>query len=574
MRVLGIGTPVHDTGAALVVDGEPVSAVNESRFSRVKRERRFPSAAVNYLLSEYGTDVDAIAVSRADLPPLRASFSEAVSRSGGVSGMIDSALRTAYGSRNRTEQKLNEMAATLRSETALDEVDGDLTELMTYVDHHRAHAASAYYTSGFDTATILTVDSSGDGYSSTVYRGASNEIERVATNGRIDSLGVLWSIVPTIFGFKSSRHAGKFMGMASYATEVPRELTEVFQELIEVDGLSIRNNFVRNNPDPDYEQRVEALKQRLGHFDVHSVARALQDRTEEVVSEFAAAAVDRTGIENVAVAGGVMANVKVNQRIYELDSVEKIFVHQNMGDGGLSLGAALDCYADERSLSPTLLEDVYLGPSFDRSAVDTAIELVDLGSEYEVTRFDDRDELAERVGSRLADGSVVSVFAGRMEYGPRALGNRSILYQPTDDTAINWLNQRLDRTEFMPFAPVTLRERADECYVGYDQESCPAADFMTITFECTSTMEERSPGVVHVDGTARPQLIDGSANPFYHRILAEYEARTGIPTLINTSFNMHGEPIVRNPTEALQSYKRTGNEALVLEDVLVERVES
>lgn len=269
-----------------------------------------------------------------------------------------------------------------------------------------------------------------------------------------------------------------------------------------------------------------------------------------------------------------MANVKLNQRIYELNSVEKIFVHKNIGDGGLSLGAALDCYADERSLSPTLLEDVYLGPSFDRSAVDTAIELVDLGPEYEVTRFNDRDELAERVGSRLADGSVVSVFTDQMEYGPRALGNRSILYQLTDETAISWLNQRLDRTEFMPFAPVTLRERADECYAGYDRESCPAADFMTITFECSPTMQERSPGVVHVDGTARPQIIDQSVNPFYHRVLVEYEARTGIPTLINTSFNIHEEPIVRNPTEALQSYKLTGSEALVLEDVLVERVDS
>jgi carbamoyltransferase len=362
------------------------------------------------------------------------------------------------------------------------------------------------------------------------------------------------------------------MGMAAYVKEVPDDLREEFRELIKVDGTDIVNHHQRRHVDSDYETIVHDLKDRLGDYGAPKVARALQDRTEEVLTEFARAAVDRVGRSRIALAGGVVANVKLNQRIYELPEVEKIFVHQNMGDGGLGLGAALNVWAESvDEYTPTRLDNVYIGPDYHGGAVDRAIARADLPDNYEVIGFDEEDELASTAAEWLADSSVVSLYQGRVEWGPRALGNRTILYQPTDPSAIEWLNDSLDRTEFMPFAPVTLHEHAEECYVGYDRKTCPAADHMTITFECTDTMRERSPGVVHVDGTARPQVIREETNPRYHAILKQYEERTGIPTLINTSFNMHGEPIVCTPGEALRSFLRTGNDALIMNRTAVVR---
>jgi carbamoyltransferase len=376
--------------------------------------------------------------------------------------------------------------------------------------------------------------------------------------------------MPTVFGFKGAKHAGKFMGMAPYCEEVPAELNAIMSDIIKIDGFDMKNTFSREHRAKNHEQRVIELKKIVGKYEPPEVARALQERTEEVVTEMVNTAISMTGHRNVALAGGVFANVKVNQRVYTSDAVEGIFIHQNMGDGGLGLGAALDTYAKHKqSFRPNLLDHVYLGPSYNSGEIENAIKRIDIPSSYKVESCDDQNKMAAKAADLLADGKVVNLFNGGMEYGPRALGNRSILYQPTDPSSIKWLNEHLERTEFMPFAPVTLAEYADECYLEYDRKTCPAADFMTITFNCTEEMQERSPGAVHIDGTARPQIIREEVNPYYHKILDKYRERTGIPTLINTSFNMHGEPIVCKPSEAIRSFLKFGTKALVLENTLI-----
>jgi carbamoyltransferase len=568
MTILGIGVPVHDTGAAVVQNGEIVGAVNESRLSRVKREPRFPSSSVNYLLDQIDDPIDRVAVSGVTpfsspylLRDLKQEFK--LLFRGNTPGI--GTLKSLYDGVFEPKQTLNSVVSNLAEDTSIGKGTESLLDRTQYVEHHRAHAASAYYTSGFDSATVLTIDAAGDGFSSTVYEATDGTLTQVCANDDIDSVGKLWAQIPTVFGFKGARHAGKFMGMAAYVKDIPDELREEFRELIEVDGTNIVNQHQRQHVDSDYETIVHNLKDRLGDYGAPKVSRALQDRTEEVLTEFARAAVNQVGQSSIALAGGVVANVKLNQRIYQLPEVKQIFVHQNMGDGGLGLGAALDLW--QRSTdkySPTRLDSVYLGPNYQKKAVGQAIARADIPDNYKIIRFDEEDELVSTVAEWLANSSVVSLYQGRVEYGPRALGNRTILYQPTDPSAIEWLNNSLNRTEFMPFAPVTLYEHAEECYVGYDQKNCPAADHMTITFECTDTMRERSPGVVHVDGTARPQVLREDTNPRYHAILKQYKKQTGVPTLINTSYNMHGEPIVCTPGEALRSFLRTGNDVLVM----------
>ncbi len=279
----------------------------------------------------------------------------------------------------------------------------------------------------------------------------------------------------------------------------------------------------------------------------------MQQHLEDVCTRFVRHWVRATGLGDVALAGGVVANVKLNQRIHEIPEVRSLYVYPAMGDDGLAAGAAYWLWAERigaaalEQRAPYRPLDMYLGPSYGEEEIEAMLR--EHGIAYERCAA-----LEKQVAALLAQGRVVALFQGRMEYGPRALGNRTILYQPTDPSVNDWLNQRLERTEFMPFAPVTLQEYAGECYenlAGAER----AARFMTVTFDCTDWMKKNCPAVVHVDGTARPQLVDHRLEPIYHGIVDEYRKLTGLPCLINTSFNMHEEPIVCTPYDALRAFQ-------------------
>jgi carbamoyltransferase len=270
-----------------------------------------------------------------------------------------------------------------------------------------------------------------------------------------------------------------------------------------------------------------------------------------------------TGMTNLCLAGGVFSNVRLNQGLVEIPEVSQISVHPAMDDSGLSVGAALQSHAQQSGgrLAPVRLPNAYLGPEFSNAEIAAALAEAGLMSSRE-------GRIQEAISERLAAGAVVARFHGRMEYGPRALGNRSLLYQPTDPSVNDWLNERLQRTEFMPFAPATLAEQADDCYEQLEGAR-DAARFMTITLDCTVKMRDACPGVVHVDGTARPQLVDADTSPDFHAILSAYHARTGLPALINTSFNLHEEPIVCTPGDAIRAFLQGRIDYLAIGDHLI-----
>jgi carbamoyltransferase len=294
---------------------------------------------------------------------------------------------------------------------------------------------------------------------------------------------------------------------------------------------------------------LDKWEKLLEGYSREGIAATAQRRLEEVMTKLVRNAVKATGQHKVAVAGGVFANVKLNQRINELEEVDDIYVFPEMSDGGLALGSALMALSRTKRIEPFRLRDVYFGPEFTNRQIEE--ELRKSGLNYEGFS---QDALEERVAKLLTQGKVIARFDGRMEYGPRALGNRSILYHAEDPTVNDWLNKMLKRTEFMPFAPVTLKEHAQKCYKGIKEDQY-TAKFMTITFDCTDWMKKVSPAVVHVDGTARPQIITEEENPSYYRILKCYYEKTGIPTIVNTSFNMHEEPIVCSPKDAIRAFK-------------------
>jgi carbamoyltransferase len=287
-------------------------------------------------------------------------------------------------------------------------------------------------------------------------------------------------------------------------------------------------------------------------FDRADLAASVQLLLEEIGINFIRYWLQHTGIGNIAVAGGVFSNVKFNQRVHELDGVDQFFVHPAMDDSGLSVGGALAALAEVPGTDPARLShhlhNVYFGPQYTDEEIKKSVDAFGFTASYE-------SDITQVIGKLLAEGHVVARFTGRMEYGPRALGHRSILYQTTDPSVNDWLNEHLRRTEFMPFAPATLIEYADQCFEGLDGAR-DSARFMTITFNCTDRMRGESPGVVHVDGTARPQIVDPDTAPDFYKILTVYHQITGIPSLINTSFNMHGEPIVCSPEDALRSFSQ------------------
>ena len=281
------------------------------------------------------------------------------------------------------------------------------------------------------------------------------------------------------------------------------------------------------------------------NFTKQDIAAAHQTAMEQSVARMVKHWIEKTGMKNVVLSGGVVANVKLNQRIFEVEGVENVFIHPGMGDGGLGTGAAM-LLEEKNGMAPYTLENVFLGPEYSEDEMRRELEKADLPFE----RF---DGVEEKIADLAADDVVVARFNGRMEYGPRALGNRTVLYRAADPSVNSWLNQRLGRTEFMPFAPATMFEHRHENYQRIDGGEY-TAQFMTITFDCTDKMITENPAAVHVDGTARPQLVTPTSNPSFHKILTAFRERTGVATLINTSFNMHEEPIVCSPYDAVRAF--------------------
>ncbi len=558
MKILGISDGMTG-GTALLEDGKIRYAVHEERLIREKMATGFPRQSIEKALADTGTrpeEIDAIAIATVNeffreeaiaydgwLMREQAPLKEVMLNVSSVVNQVIGAkprLRQSYyrvkgllgGTRRRTIQNI------LRRDWAF-------RCPITFIDHHFAHACSAYCTSGLRDATVITMDGAGDNASSRVYLVKDGRFRKLWNVDSFDSLGNYYAYVTHLCGFKAQKHEGKITGLAAYGKPAYADILRRF--ITYEDGRTVNKGQVF------YWAAVKALENALpAHFNKEDLASSVQTVLEDLGGAYVRDWVSKSGCGHVALAGGVFANVKFNQRIHELDNVQSLFIHPGMGDEGLAVGAAyaymVRTGGDLEGATPTTaITDVYLGPGYHEREIESAVHRSGLNAEH-------LPDIERRVAELLAQGHVVARFDGRMEYGPRALGNRSILYQATDPSVNDWLNQRLQRTEFMPFAPATLREYADQCYEGLEGARCPAK-FMTITFNCTEWMKKHCPAVVHVDGTARPQLIDRDSNPSYYRIVDEYRQLTGLPSVINTSFNMHEEPIVCSPSDAIRAFE-------------------
>ena len=429
-----------------------------------------------------------------------------------------------------------------------------------FVDHHLSHIASAYLTSGFGDALVVSLDGGGDGLSSRVYAVRDGRFESIHETSAYDSLGNYYAYITHIAGFKAQKHEGKITGLAAHGQPVYVDLLRGFID--EEDGRLINRGRVY------YLEAIRELERRLpAGWTREDLASSIQTIAEDLVRRYVGYWARRTGLRDVALAGGVFANVRINQEVHRLPEVDRVHVHPAMSDGGLPGGAALAAcipgILPRTMASPgTPIEHVYLGSDLTDAEIAAALEQASLTPETV------EGPLEERIAELLAEGYVVARATGAMEYGPRALGHRSILYQPTDRGVNDWLNRNLRRTEFMPFAPSVRAEAADHCFedvAGAEH----TAEFMTITFHCTPWMRERMKGVVHLDGTARPHLVRKDREPSLYRVIDAFERRTGLPAVINTSFNMHEEPIVRSASDCVRAFLDGNLDYLAIGDRLV-----
>jgi carbamoyltransferase len=608
MRVLGISPLDKDATASAVEDGRILFAAAEERYSRQKQHAGFPAQSLDAALQHAGwsaRDVDAVAYPFLDAAgearliaksitedaafqreflgrapeALEAALREADARvsprSAPIHGLRDPNQRIEKGVAKRLFYRLagvtpssahavaRRMARRWAEEAVADhrrwneELTRELSargllEKLKRGEHHAAHASAAFLGSGFERALVVTLDGYGTGLAGSIGLGEDGAVKRLAGLPYPHSLGTFYEMVTSSLGFRPDRHAGKIVGLAAYGD--PRVLAPVLLSRVErtPGGFRMLDNL-----------NVFFSRHLAGRYPMVDVAAAWQHVLEVLAAEVVAHWVKATGCDSLVLSGGVAANVKMNQRLHAVPGVRRTFVDPDMGDGGTATGLALQL---SWSGGAQPLRDVYLGPQYGEDELRVALEHAGLA-------YDRPGNLASEVARRIHAGEVVARFDGRMEYGPRALGNRSVLYHAREPGVNQWLNKRLGRTEFMPFAPVTRAAAGPRCYEGLSGAE-HAAEFMTITFDCTPWMREQCPAAVHVDGTARPQLVRREINPGYDDILAEYEKLSGIPCLINTSFNMHEEPIVCSPDDAIRAFRLGRLDALVLGPWLVENPES
>jgi carbamoyltransferase len=563
-RILGIGDGM--TGGVALIEGDRVvGTVSEERITRRKMAIGFPNAALTEVLRSQHLspkDIDLVMVAtregyfRADSHAYEGWFPEARGTEGTVPRRKTWIINVASSKLARPvfqNRPLRWLAYRMRG-ALLSARRAKVRQLLRdkwgftcpirFVHHHFAHATGAYYTCGLRDALVVTIDGAGDGDSAHVYAVRGGDFKLLQRIDSYDSIGNFYGYVTHICGFVAHKHEGKITGLAAIGE--PR-FADLFHSLI-----TYRNGRIVNCGSVFFREAIRRITSLLPDgYEDKDVASSIQQVLEEVVTQYVSRWVGKTGLHDLALSGGVFANVRLNQKLHELDNVGSVFIHPGMGDEGLALGAAFagwrDCAAAAgRRYDWPPVADVYLGPEY--SPDDMADALTAEGVDYHTS-----GDVAAEVAQHLAAGRVVARFDGRMEYGPRALGNRSILYQATDPSVNDWLNQRLQRTEFMPFAPVTRIEDAMRLYQNV-HGAAHTAEFMTITFDCSDELKRACPAVVHVDGTARPQLLRQQTNPVYYRILDEYIRLTGNPALINTSFNMHEEPIVCSPVDALRAF--------------------
>ena len=586
MRILGISAFYHDSAAALVRDGEIVSAAQEERFTRKKHDSRFPSNAVEYCLSQEGvglSDVDFVAFY--DKPFLKFERLLETYVAFAPRGLRSFAMAMPLWVREKLFQK-----NLLHNELKQFSKEFDWEHRLLFAEHHQSHAASAFYPSPFEDALILTMDGVGEWATTSVALGSGNKLEIIKEIHFPHSLGLLYSAFTYYTGFKVNSGEYKVMGLAPYGS--PRFAKQILDHLIDLKadgsfrlnldyfnyctGLTMTNSKFDSLFEGPRRKPEELLTQR--HMDL---AASVQVVLEEVVLRMTRALAAETGKKNLCLAGGVALNCVANGRLLRDGHFERIWIQPAAGDAGGALGAALAAYHSFKGQPRKTnrccdnMKGSYLGPEFSQAEIER--RLTAAGAKYMVLGD---EELLDACADALESEKAVGWFQGRMEFGPRALGGRSILGDARSPKMQSMLNLKVKfRESFRPFAPSVLREHVCEWF-ELDQDSPYMLLVANVLEQRRKPMTEAEqglfgieklnvprsdiPAVTHVDYSARIQTVHKETNPRYHALIQRFNKRTGCPVIVNTSFNVRGEPIVGTPEDAFRCFMGTDMEVLAI----------
>ena len=558
MISIGINySQVHDSSACITRDGEVLFAIAEERLSRVKNDARFPELSIRACLEFTGIRAEELDYVCFGWPPISAAVRH------DLKCMIAGSQPLDYVSAASLFRRYMSFTRQRNGERPFLERFAASKAKFRFVDHHLAHAISAYAYSGFDDAAVLILDGRGAWEASSLWHGRDGKLEHIWTIPWPNSLGLFYAQFTHFLGFTPYSDEWKVMGLAPFG-EPGINLREFIIPDDNPYKVSTRLLLGRSSA-PLAEivsrlgpKRVPESEINAGH---KNVAFAVQEACEEAMMTLARAAVKKTGSRNLCLAGGVALNSKANGKILSTGIVDRIFVQPAAGDDGVALGAALAPYMDNGGKLPVQkMRDAYLGPASSDDEIQKILETYKLRA----TRVADPAAVAAEM---LADGKILGWFQGRMEFGPRALGSRSILADPRDPEMNAKVNNAVKfREAWRPFAPSMLAEVANE-YI----ESATDSPFMVLTAQVRPEKRSVIPAVTHVDGSARPQTVERDVSPLYWRLIREFGNRTGVPVVMNTSFNLRGEPIVCAPTDAVRTFFSSGMDALVIGSFVVEK---
>jgi carbamoyltransferase len=577
MNILGINAYHGNASAAILCDGKLVAAVEEERFNRVKYAAGFPAAAIRYCLQAAGitaAEIDHVAVPRDPYARLGTKLFYALQ------------MPSFARERARVLAKFTGIRAALAS--AFDIAPQKLRAKFHRVEHHVAHLASTFYCSPFEEAALLSADGLGDFASSMWGAGFGRRMNFHGSVAFPHSLGLYYSAVTQYLGFLKFGDEYKVMGLGAYGD--PEFLPE-FREIVRSNGARFRLGLEyfthhRTGPEMSWAEAdqtpvlgrmySDAMPRKLGPVRVpeepidqrhKNLASSLQVRLEEVYLGMLERLQCETGLKSVCLAGGVAFNCVANGKIPLSTGFEKVYVHPAAGDAGLAVGAAQFVWhqvlGNPRDFS---MEHAYWGPEFSRDEIRAATNSSRLGSSGCSISELPEEELLCKTAAIIADGKILGWFQGRAEWGPRALGNRSIVADPRRPEMKEILNRRIKHREiFRPFAPSILAEKTGEWF-----EQAHPSPFMTMAYAVKREKRDMIPAPTHVDGSGRLQTVTANANPRYWKLISEFERQAGVPVVLNTSFN-DNEPIVCKPQEAIDCFERTRMDALVLGDFLITR---
>lgn len=559
MYILGIWDG-HDAGSAIIEDNEIKVAINEERITRKKLDVGFPKQSIKVCLNYLNlkpADIEVIAASTSD-------FSKTLTRA--VPKLKDKYYLLR---RRKILPKFSRFQKSLKynlTEIGSTKITRQLSHYLLkkelkklgfekfslyIVDHHMAHAASALL-SGFNKTLAITVDGVGDGLSGSVNIIENGEIKRISSISAKDSLGIFFEHVTNLLNMRELEDEGKVMALSDYAYEMPDEKNKML-DFFKVNDLNIKAKYSSLGM---YKQ----LKNILWHTPSEQFAWMAQKTLERNLIKLFKNAIKETGIKDVAWSGGVASNVKANLRIKNLKELGKWFVFPHMGDGGLALGAALYINLKLNGKRNYKFDDVYFGPDYDDDRIKQTLKKYNL-------KYEERSDIEKYAADLISKEKIVLWFQGRMEYGPRALGNRSILAPAFSEEVKDTINLQIKKREwFQPFCPSLLQEEAKKFFTDIKQYN----KFMVMGYNTQEKMRDNLKSVINVDGSARPQMLNNE-NKRFSNLIKQVKRNTGDGVVLNTSFNLHGFPIVNTPEEAIEVMLNTKSKYLVLGNYLVKR---